>query len=81
MALKLELLILLSSLLSLAAGVPSWIGGGWIDGYAGLRQSSIGNIVPGASFIEAMTGGVNPDQRYRPKYLGVGAPPGPCKSI
>ena len=72
----LKLLIFLSFTVTLTVAMPSWVGGGWMDGYAGLRQSSIGNIVPAASFIEAIVSGVNPNQRYRPKYLGVGASKG-----
>lgn len=38
-------------------------------------QTSIGNIVPGASFIEAIGSGISYEQ-YRPKYLSVAAEKG-----
>jgi len=43
--------------------IPSW------DGFIGARpQASIGNLVPGASFIESLGSGVS-FERYKPKYL------------
>jgi len=50
--------------------IPSW------DGFIGARpQVSIGNLVPGASFIEALGSGVS-FERYKPKYLFADAAKG-----
>lgn len=65
LALELVLLFLSSGILVLC--VPSWDGG-----YGTRPQSSIGNIVPGASFIEALGAGVS-YEKYTPKYLSINA--------
>lgn len=50
--------------------IPSW------DGFIGARpQASIGNLVPGASFIESLGSGIS-FERYKPKYLIADAPKG-----
>ena len=64
--------LFLLSMISVVLAVPSW--GGGFD----MRPSaSIGTLVPGASLLEAIEGGVSEEQ-YRPKYLGVAAATGEC---
>jgi len=67
MIFALELLLLLLPA-SLVVAVPSW------GGILGSRpQISIGSLVPGASFIEALGQGIS-YEHYRPKYLSIQAP-------
>ncbi|KLO19957.1 hypothetical protein SCHPADRAFT_924225 [Schizopora paradoxa] len=62
-------------LISAVACVPSW------DGFIGARpQASIGNLVPGASFIESLGSGIS-FERYKPKYLVTDAPKGVAGSL
>lgn len=63
----LEILLLVSTAF-FASAMPSW------DAAYGARpQVSIGNLVPGATLIEALGHGISFDQ-YKPKYLSIAAP-------
>ncbi|KAH8118690.1 hypothetical protein DFH11DRAFT_1502254 [Phellopilus nigrolimitatus] len=65
-----DIFFLILSLAPLALGMPSW------DAGFGTRpQVSIGNLVPGASVIEAIGEGIT-YETYKPKYLSVAAPKG-----
>jgi len=62
------LYFLLPLLLALAAlALPSWDAG-----YTSQPTLNIGNLVPGASVIEALGGGISYEQ-YKPKYLSIAA--------
>lgn len=64
-----DLFLFLSSI-SVVLAVPSWGGG-----YDVRPSASIGTLVPGASFLEAIEAGLSYEQ-YRPKYLSVSAASG-----
>ena len=61
------LIFVTSFVIELAPALPQW------DGFwGGSPQISIGSLVPGATVIEAIEGGIDLSQ-YRPKYLSIPA--------
>ena len=71
------LLVFVTSLvvIEFAQALPQW------DGFwGGSPQISIGSLVPGATVIEAIEGGIDLSQ-YRPKYLSIPAERGEYKDL